>query len=42
MMNHLQTIIEGLKGIKIGKPVSTIEINRRRTRNCALYLTECF
>ena len=29
-------MIKGLKGIKIGKAVSTIEINQKRTKNFAL------
>ena len=33
------SLIEGLKGIEIGKAVSTIEINQKRTKNCALKST---
>ena len=30
----ISKIIKRLEGIKIGKAVSTIEINQKRTKNC--------
>ena len=32
-------VIKGLEGLNIGRAVSTIEINQKGTKNCALKLT---